>query len=57
MSFNYSAIIQLQACRKYLTTQQYKTLKGQVLAGDAEGALRGLRTILKRKEAAQHGQS
>lgn len=33
-----------------LTKQQYKTLKGQVLAGDTEGALKGLKTILMRVE-------
>ncbi len=29
-----------------LTRQQYKTLKGQILAGDAEGAMRGLKKLL-----------
>jgi hypothetical protein len=29
-----------------LTRQQYKTLKGQILAGDAEGAVRGLKKLL-----------
>lgn len=32
----------------HLTKQQYKTLRGQVLAGDAVGAMRGLRKILSR---------
>ena len=32
--------------RPNLTPQQYRTLRGQVLAGDAEGAQKGLRKIL-----------
>lgn len=43
------AIIQLKACRDRLTAQQYRTLRGQVLAGDGDGALKGLRTILTRE--------
>lgn len=33
-----------------LTTQQKKTLKGQAIAGDLEGAQKGLNRILKKKE-------
>jgi hypothetical protein len=29
-----------------LSRQQYKTLKGQILAGDADGAMRGLKKLL-----------
>jgi hypothetical protein len=29
-----------------MTRQQYKTLRGQVLAGDPQGALKGLQKIL-----------
>lgn len=29
-----------------LSRQQYKTLKGQILAGDPEGAMRGLKKLL-----------
>ena len=29
-----------------LTRQQYKTFKGQILAGDADGAMRGLNKLL-----------
>lgn len=36
----------LKACRDRLTRQQYKTLKGQILAGDSDGAMRGLRKLL-----------
>ena len=42
------ALIQLKATRDRLSPQQYKTLRGQVLAGDSDGAMRGLRKILRR---------
>lgn len=42
------ALIQLKGCRDRLTRQQYKTLRGQVLAGDGDGAMKGLRKILRR---------
>lgn len=32
---------------KNITVQQYRTMKGQCLAGDVEGALRGLRKLIK----------
>ena len=48
MNIDFKAIIQIKACKDRLTPQQYKTLKGQVLAGDSDGALRGLRKILLR---------
>lgn len=39
----------LKACRDRLTKQQYRTLKGQILAGDSDGAMKGLRKVLMRK--------
>lgn len=33
-----------------LTSQQRKTLRGQAIAGDLEGAQKGLQTILDRRE-------
>lgn len=39
-------LILLKGHRHLLTQQQYKTLRGQALAGDAEGAMRGLRKLL-----------
>lgn len=42
------ALIMLKAHSAQLTKQQYKTLRGQVLAGDSVGAMRGLRKILSR---------
>ena len=32
--------------KRRLSRQQYKTLKGQILAGDSDGALKGLQRIL-----------
>ena len=43
------ALIHLKATRDRLTPQQYKTLRGQVLAGDPDGAMRGLRKLLKKE--------
>lgn len=49
MQVNQIALKHVKSCRDRLTPQQYRTLKGQVLAGDADGALRGLRKILTAK--------
>lgn len=38
----------LKSHRKDLTPQQYKTLKGQMLSGDIDGALKGLQKIRRR---------
>lgn len=43
---NAAALIQVKAARPCLTRQQYKTLRGQVLAGDDVGAMKGLRKII-----------
>lgn len=40
------AIKHLQQYRNKLTAQQYKTLKGQMLAGDIQGAIKGLNKLL-----------
>ena len=42
-----NALIQVKACKERLTPQQYRTIRGQVLAGDGDGALKGLRRLLK----------
>ena len=42
------SLIRLKAHRSQLSHQQYKTLRGQVLAGDAAGAMKGLRKLLNR---------
>lgn len=40
------ALMRLKWARPHLTPQQYRTLRGQVLAGDPDGAMRGLRKLL-----------
>lgn len=45
-----NALYNLRKERPNLTLQQYRTIKGQILAGDIEGADRGLRKILRRIE-------
>lgn len=45
------ALIQIKGARPRLTAQQYRTLRGQVLAGDPDGAMRGLRKLLQRQNA------
>ena len=34
---------------KYLSKQEFSTMKGQALAGDVEGARRGLNRLLRKK--------
>ena len=55
MGIDFRALIKIKACKPRLTAQQYKTLRGQVLAGDSEGALKGLKSILKRGEQNGNG--
>lgn len=43
------ALLILRNTKHRLTKQQYKTLRGQVLAGDSDGAMKGLRRILQRR--------
>jgi hypothetical protein len=43
------ALIQIKGARQHLTAQQYRTLKGQVLAGNPDGAMKGLRKIMQQK--------
>lgn len=43
------AIMILRNTKHCLSKQQYKTLRGQVLAGDPDGAMKGLRNILQRR--------
>lgn len=42
------ALSTLQDYRRYLTKQEYLTLRGQILAGHPAAALRGLRRLLRR---------
>lgn len=41
------ALMHVRACRDRLTEQEYRTLRGQILAGDGDGALKGLRRLLR----------
>lgn len=42
----------LKHFKKHLTPQQYRTIKGQILSGDIEGAKKGIHKLsnLKHKE-------
>ena len=53
MMIDTKALIQLKASRNRLSRQQYRTLWGQVLAGDSDGAMKGLRNILQRQNKAK----
>ena len=41
----------LRNSRDSLSRHQYKTLRGQVLAGDPDGAMKGLRKLLSRNNS------
>lgn len=43
---NVGALIRLKHARHLITPKQYRTLRGKVLAGDPDGAMRGLRKLL-----------
>lgn len=45
------ALAVLRVKKSRLTKQQYKTLKGQVLAGNADAAMQGLQKILERSRS------
>lgn len=44
---NVGALIRLRKAKQHLTRQQYKTLQGQVFAGDPAGAMKGLDKLLQ----------
>ncbi|MEG0721871.1 MAG: hypothetical protein RR446_09015 [Lachnospiraceae bacterium] len=39
----------LKANKQNLTTQQFRTIKGQALTGDIEGARKGMNKLLERR--------
>ena len=45
---NKKALLKLKQYIPWLTGQQYKTLRGQILAGHDEAAMKGLQKILSR---------
>ena len=48
-----SALMRLKACRNRLTKQQFKTLRGQIFAGDHLGAMKGLQNLLTKVSTKQ----
>ena len=44
---NFKALAHLKEHREQLTRQQFTTLRGQIFTGNADGALKGLRKLLK----------
>lgn len=44
-----AAMTELKSYGKHITKQQYRTIKGQILSGDIDAAMRGLDRVLKRK--------
>ena len=50
MNFRINSFMKkLKNKRPYLTTQQYRTIKGQALSGDIDGAEKGLHSLLSRR--------
>lgn len=45
----YNALREIERNKDKLSQQQYKTLRGQCLAGDVDGAMTGLERILQKK--------
>lgn len=43
------AIAMLDSYKRYLSTQEYKTMKGQIDAGAPEAALKGLKRLLRKR--------
>lgn len=43
------AIMLLRNTKHRITNQQYNTIRGQILAGDPDGAIKGLRNVLQRR--------
>lgn len=39
----------LKDSKAYLTRQQYKTIKGQIIAGDIDGAQKGLQRLMRKQ--------
>ena len=49
MNFRLNSFMKkLKNCGPYLTKQQYRTIKGQALSGDIDGAQKGLNSLLRR---------
>lgn len=46
---NIQALKELKRARQYLTPQQYRTIKGQILAGRSAEAMKGLQNLLQKR--------
>ena len=46
---NVQALKELKKARQYLTPQQYRTIKGQILAGYPAGAMKGLEKLMQKR--------
>ena len=46
------AMTLLKTHRLNLTQQQYRTLKGQILSGNTDGAMKGLQKLIRKKVSA-----
>ena len=44
---NFKALAHLKEHREQITKQQFATLRGQIFSGNADGAMKGLRKLLK----------
>lgn len=49
-SINTGAMVRLSRNKRYLTSQQFRTLKGQILNGRYIDAMRGLDRILRKRD-------
>ena len=47
----YELLRELKLCRRFLTPQQYRTLKGQAVHGDVAGAEKGLQRRLRKDKS------
>ena len=50
-----AAMMALKQGRKYMTRQQIRTVKGQILSGNIIGAMKGLDKILARQAVFSRG--
>ena len=50
----YEFMHQLKLCKKYLTPQQYRSLKGQAVKGNVADAEKGLQRLLQRRQYGNH---
>lgn len=51
---NFKALAHLKEHRGRLTKQQFTTLRGQIFTGNADGAMKGLRKILKENKGGRN---